>query len=223
MRSRAELRENRERLNQIKLESRARPERSAVTMRNAVRNWWSAALSSQAELAQARERLAALEAELDSNRKCSSSAALDLAAAQQKLAASQQEATAAAEALAELEQRQENSRGADYGSSGSASDLRNQLTQAEERLAAFDREGQRLQSEMAIANSQVEAFGGQRGQLALEFETVSQRVTGLTEEIIQTRRRSTPNGTPRSRPRIVWIVCAPSTRRPSVRKPRLKL
>src|SRR5438094_4108965 len=68
-----------------------------------------------------------------------------------------------------------------------ASNLRNQLTQAEERLAAVDREGQRLHAEMLAANSQVEAFGGQRGQLALEFETVSQRVSGLTKEIVRTR------------------------------------
>ena len=40
---------------------------------------------------------------------------------------------------------------------------------------------------MEVANSQVEAFGGQRGQLALEFETVSQQATGLAEEIVQTR------------------------------------
>jgi chromosome segregation protein len=38
------------------------------------------------------------------------------------------------------------------------------------------------------ANLQVEAFGGQRGQLALEFETVTQRVAGITEEISQLRR-----------------------------------
>ena len=69
----------------------------------------------------------------------------------------------------------------------SASNLRNQLTQAEERLAGVDRESQRLSSEMMTAKSQVEAFGGQRGQLALEFETVSQRAS-LAEEISQTRR-----------------------------------
>src|SRR5256886_4311569 len=69
-----------------------------------------------------------------------------------------------------------------------ASNLRNQLTQAEERLAAVDREGQRLHAEMLAANSQVESFGGQRGQLALEFETVSQRVAGLTSEIAYTRQ-----------------------------------
>ena len=70
----------------------------------------------------------------------------------------------------------------------SASDVRNQLTQAEERLAAVDREAQRLQNEIGTANSQVEAFGGQRGQLALEFETVSQRVNGLTDEITEIRQ-----------------------------------
>ena len=32
------------------------------------------------------------------------------------------------------------------------------------------------------------AVGGQRGQMALEFETVSQRVSGITEEISQLRR-----------------------------------
>src|SRR5437764_655785 len=69
-----------------------------------------------------------------------------------------------------------------------ASSLRNQLTEAEDRVAAVDREGQRLHAEMLAANSQVESFGGQRGQLALEFETVSQRVAGLTTEIAYTRR-----------------------------------
>ena len=41
---------------------------------------------------------------------------------------------------------------------------------------------------MATANSQVEAFGGQRGQLAIEFEGVSQTVAALTEEISSTRQ-----------------------------------
>src|SRR5207237_4169812 len=44
------------------------------------------------------------------------------------------------------------------------------------------------QNEISAANSQVEAFGGQRGQLALEFETVSQRVSGLSAEIAHLRQ-----------------------------------
>ncbi len=89
-----------------------------------------------------------------------------------ELAQSQQEAAAAAAALAELERQQEQSRVTIVEAVAAASNLRNQLTQAEERLAGVDREAQRLQAEMATANSQVEAFGGQRGQLGLEFETV---------------------------------------------------
>ncbi len=40
----------------------------------------------------------------------------------------------------------------------------------------------------STAAAQSEAFGGQRGQLALEFETVSQRLNGLTAEIADLRR-----------------------------------
>jgi chromosome segregation protein len=183
----SELRENRERLNQIKLEmDRAIAQRrhneercEELVVRTA---------ASEAELAQARSRLANLEAERNSNVQILQSAAADVAAAQQELTRCQQEATIASNALAELERQQESSRIAIMQAVASTASLRNQLTQAEERLAAVDREAQRLQSELATGNSQVEAFGGQRGQLALKFETVSQRVRGLSEEIGQTRQ-----------------------------------
>jgi chromosome segregation protein len=182
-----ELRENRERLNQIKLEServhaqrRHNEERCAELM---VRS-----ASSEAELQQARNRLITLEAERDSNRQVLDSAAADVATAQQELARCQQEAVAAANALVDLEHQQEESRLAIMEVVAGGSNLRNQITQAEERLAAVDREAQRLQAELSNANSQVEAFGGQRGQYALEFETISQRVAGLSEEIVHARQ-----------------------------------
>ena len=139
-----EVRENRERLSQLKLESdrahaqrRHNEERCAeLVMRIA---------SSEAELAQAQQRLAALEAERDANRQILSSAADDLAAAQSELAQSQQEASAAADALSEMERQQEQSRGTILEAVAAASDLRNQITQVEERLAGVDREAQRLQ------------------------------------------------------------------------------
>jgi chromosome segregation protein len=182
-----ELRENRERLNQIKLET----DRAVAQRRhNAERceELVVRAAASEAELAQAQSRLSTLEAERDSNLQILQSAAADVAAAQQELAQCQQEATAAASTLAELELQQESSRVAIMQTVASTASLRNQLTQAEERLAAVDREAQRLQSELATGSSQVEAFGGQRGQLALEFETVSQRVRGFTDEIGHTRQ-----------------------------------
>ena len=82
-----------------------------------------------------------------------------------------------------MEGRQEQSRVAIIEAVAATANLRNQLTQSEERVAAMDREAHRLRTEVATANSQVEAFGGQRGQIAIEFETVSQRLNGLTAEI----------------------------------------
>jgi len=182
-----ELRENRERVNQIRLESdrlvaqrRHNQERCAELV--------SRAISSQAELAQARERLTAIEAEHDSNQRDLQSAADQLAAAQAELNTSQQLAREAAGALDELERHQDESRARILKAVAAASALRNQLIQAEERLSAVERERQRLHSESSVANSQVEAFGGQRGQLALEFETISQRVAALAEEITITKQ-----------------------------------
>ncbi|HZR56917.1 MAG TPA: chromosome segregation protein SMC, partial [Terriglobales bacterium] len=182
-----EVRENQERLNQIKLEmDRAMARRRNNEERCA--ELVTRAASSEAELAQARLRLTELESERDLNMQTLASAAADVALAQQELAQCQQEAAAAASALAELEQQQEASRVAIMEVVGSTANLRNQLTQAEERMAAVDRETLRLQTEMSAANSQVEAFGGQRGQVAIEFETISQRVTGVTQQISDTKQ-----------------------------------
>ena len=181
-----ELRQNRDRLNQVAIEiDRAHARRRTNEERCAELVVRSA--SSDAELAQARNRLLSLETELESNRQILESAAADLAAAQHELALCQQEATSASADLNALEQEMEQGRVSIMEAVATTSRLRNQLTQAEERLAAVDRESQRLNSEILTASSQVEAFGGQRGQLALEFETVSQRVSGLTAEIADVR------------------------------------
>ena len=183
----AELRQNRDRLAQIAMEidrgqarRRTNEERCAELMARSA-SW-------EAELGQARSRLTALEEELSSNQQILESATADLAAAQYELSVSRQDATTAAADLTSLERELEQSRAAVMEAVSAASHLRNQLTQAEERLAAVDREAQRLENEVSAAASQVDAFGSQRGQLALEFETVSQRVGGLTTEITQVRQ-----------------------------------
>src|ERR1017187_8928383 len=181
-----ELRENRDRLSQLAMEiDRAHARRRHNQERCA--ELLVRVASSEAELAQARHRLTALESERESNRQILESAAADLAAAQSDLVLCQQDAAAAAASLAEIERQQEESRVAIFDTVSSASRLRNQLAQAEERLAGADRSARRLETEITNANLQVETFGGQRGQLALEFETVTQRVAGITEEISQLR------------------------------------
>jgi chromosome segregation protein len=182
-----ELRENRDRIGQVAMEiDRAHARRRHNEERCAELLVRSA--SADAELAQARQRQIALESEQESNRQILESAAAEVAAAQNELALCQQEAAAAAAHLAEVERQQEESRVSIFDTVSSASRLRNQLAQAEERLAGADREGRRLQSEIDNASIQIDAFGGQRGQFALEFETVTQRVTGIAEEITQLRR-----------------------------------
>jgi chromosome segregation protein len=182
-----ELRQNRDHLSQVAIEMdrgharcRTNEERCAELVARSA--------SSDAELAQARNRLTSLEGELDSNRQILESAAADLAAAQQELGFCQQEAAAAATDLNGLERELEQGRASVMEAVAAALQLRNQLTQAEDRLAAVDRETHRLEQEISAAASEVEAFGGQRGQLALEFETVSERVDNLAAQIVQARQ-----------------------------------
>jgi len=181
-----ETRQNRDRLNQIAIEGdrgkariRTNEERcTELTVR---------AASAESELLQTQNRLAALEEERNTHRQTLDSASADLTAAQQELAASQQETACAAGSLALLEQEQESRRTAILEAVGQASNLRNQLAQSQERLAGIERQETRLRDEIATASSQSEAFDGQRGQVTLQFETVSQRVEALTSEIVGLR------------------------------------
>jgi chromosome segregation protein len=183
----AELRQNRERMGSISLEvDRAQAQRRHNEER--CQELLVRAANSETELTQVSYKLAGLRTELESNRQVLESAAADLAAAQQEHGLSQHAVEALATSLADLEGQQEQSRVGIMEVVSAASTLRNQLTQAEERLAAVEREAARLENEIAAAATQIDAFGGQRGQLALEFETVSQRVAGLAEEIVRLRQ-----------------------------------
>ena len=178
----AEIHENASRLAEIKLEV---DRNQAQRRHNEERSNELAARTAAAEteMEQARLRLTTLEEELTSNRQTLDSAAADLGGAQQELEASQQQADLAESALADLERRQERSRAEILECVASLSNLRNQLTQAEERMAAADREARRLGAELETACAQAKTFGGERGQLALQFESVSQRIAALGEEI----------------------------------------
>jgi len=181
-----ETRQNRDRLSQIAMETdrgkariKTNDERSSELLVRMA--------SAEAELAQVNHRLQSLAEELAENQRLLDSAAADLASAQQDLVLSQQESATAAADLSALEHGQESCRTAILEAVGQASNLRNQLTQSQERLASIDREEQRLRAEITTATAQSETFGGQRGQLALEFETVSQRVNTIAVEIASLR------------------------------------
>jgi chromosome segregation ATPase len=120
-----ELRQNRERLNQIAIEvdrgharRRTNEERChELTVRST---------SSEAEMAQAENRLMALEKERDGHQQVLDSAAADLIAAQQELTLSQQETADAAAALAAGTGAGISARG--HPEAVGVASLRNQLT-----------------------------------------------------------------------------------------------
>ncbi len=181
-----EARQNRDRLSQIAMET----DRNKARIRtNEERSAELAARMglSEAELTQANQRLQSLDEERAEHIRVLDSAAADLAAAQQELTLSQQDAATAAAELAALEHGQESCRTSILEAVGLASNLRNQLTQSQERRAGIDREEQRLRAENETATAQSDTFGGQRGQLALEFETVSQRACNLASELANLR------------------------------------
>jgi len=181
-----ETRQNRERLNEIAIEG----DRGKARIRNNEERCAELLVrsaSAETELTQAQARFVALEDEHKGHEQLLESAAADLAAAQHELANSQQETAVVASDLASLEKQQEVHRATILEAVGRASTLRNQLTQSEERLAGIGREEQRLEADIANAISQSENFGGQRGQTALEFESVSQRAEGLNAEIATLR------------------------------------
>ncbi|MGH9531647.1 MAG: chromosome segregation protein SMC [Terriglobales bacterium] len=143
----------------------------------------------QAELEHTAAHLASVHTELRVNRGVLDSAQAEVAAAQQDAAHREQEATARTASLANLEQEQEQRRIRMLETMASASDARNQITQAEEQLAGFDRENRRLDQQIRVANEEVESVTGQRGQLALAFESASSRVRSLQVKVAETRRR----------------------------------
>ena len=183
-----ESQENREKLNMLALEiDRAAARRRTNEERCSELDARSA--GAQAEIGSTEEQLARLQEELGTNHATLESANADVANAQQELQQRQQEASAASAALMDVERQQEQRRDAILQAVSAGSAVRNRMTQAEERMAALERESQRLQSETAAALQQLESFGGQQGQLGLEFESASQRVNALTAQITDTRQK----------------------------------
>jgi chromosome segregation protein len=182
-----ELRQNSERVNAITIEI----DRSVAQQRHNEERCRELALRAEvgeADLARAQAQLSALDSELEVNRGVLATAAAHEADGRAEAAARQQEAAEASAALAAVEQRQEQRRIEIMEVAATAAEVRNLITQAEEHRAALDREAARLEQEIAAAAAAMEASGGRRGQLTLEFESVSQRVAWLGLQIESTRK-----------------------------------
>jgi chromosome segregation protein len=143
--------------------------------------------ASSAELERAREQLLSLTEEVQANRSFAETAASEVAAARHEWQALQHSSQEAATALSDLERRQEARRHNVMEVMSSASQVRNQIIQAEEHMTALERESQRLERESAAAQLDIESFGGKRGQIAFEFESITQAVAALGGRIVDVR------------------------------------
>ena len=216
-----ETRQNRDRLNQIAIEGdrgkariRTNEERCAeLIVRTA---------SAEAELAQAQTRLTALEEERDGHQQVLDSAAADLAAAQQELALSQQEAASAAtnwrrsNTSRNRVARQFLRRSAKPPTSATSSRSRRNGWRASiaKNSACAPRSPPPRRNPKPLADN--------AARLALEFETVSQRASGLAAELASLRETLESKRAPRTKPRSTSIPSAPNTRRRSARRDRSK-
>jgi chromosome segregation protein len=182
----SEIAHNSQTMNALAMETeRANSRRGANQERCAELDARSAA--AHVELERAQTQLLSLVEEVRTNRSFAESAASEVAAAQHEWQSAQQSSRDAATSLSDLERQQEARRQDVMEAMSSASQVRNQVIQAEEHMTALEREALRLEREAYAAQIDIESFGGKRGQIAFEFESITQTAAALSTRIQEIR------------------------------------
>src|SRR5271155_87459 len=144
-----------------------------------------------AELGQAKQHLDGLTAERDAQRVFLETAAAEAAAFREQAQLRQQQVRDSAQAVGVAEQKLEAGRRQAMQLLQQAAQARNQTAQAEESLAALEREAERLATEMRAARRDLDALGAERGQLSMNFESVTATLERLEQEIAELRAEIT--------------------------------
>ncbi len=139
------------------------------------------------DLAQAREQLASLAGELEQHRSFLENATAESAGSREAAQNHQAQAQEAVRAVAAAEQQAEQNRRSSMQLMQRIGQTRNDEAQAAAALAGLEREAERLVSESDIARQELETLGLQRGQVALSFESVTERLKRLEAEITELR------------------------------------
>ena len=182
----AELRTVRQRLSDIEVEAgRTQSRQNNNTERCAelvARN-----ASDQAELDRTRTRVAELSAEEANNRSVLESAVSDVEMAQEQYRFEQEQAAEAGRQLADLERQQEQRRRSVFEVMSAVSRVRSEIAQTEDHLASLAAQNTRLASDSEATAAEVEALGGRRGQVTIEFESITESVSALSTRITEVR------------------------------------
>ena len=143
--------------------------------------------ASAAELEQTRTQLAGIAEERAQQHSFLESAAGEAREFRQKVEARQHEARTAAEDVFKAERELETGRRHAMHLLTLAGNARNFTAQAEESLAALEREAERLHAEMGQAKNEQEDLGVESGQARLRFESAGDELKRLEGEIASLR------------------------------------
>ena len=141
------------------------------------------------ELAGAQEHLAALAGELESQKSFLENATAEAQGSRAAAAAEQARAQEAVRAVSTAEASAEENRRAAMQVMQRAAATRNEQAQAEASLAGFEREAERLVAESDGARRELQELGVQKGQVAINFGDVTERLKRLEGEIGEIRLR----------------------------------
>jgi chromosome segregation protein len=139
------------------------------------------------ELEQTRGQLTSIAEERTQQRNFLETAANEAHAFHQQVETKQREARTAADEVFNAERALESNRRHAMHLLTLAGNARNSTAQAEESLAALEREAERLAAETNQARNELESLGAQSGQAKLRFESVAETLARLQGEIASLR------------------------------------
>ncbi len=139
------------------------------------------------ELEQTKAQLAGIAEERAQQKSFMETASGEARAFHEKVNAQQQEARAAAEEVFNGERGLEANRRQAMQLLTLAGNARNSTAQAEESLAALEREAERLEAEMAQSRNELENLGVQSGQVKMRFESAGETLERVQGEITALR------------------------------------
>jgi chromosome segregation protein len=146
-------------------------------------------IASTAELEQTRQQIDSVTQERVANKQFLETAAQEATAFREQSQAKQQSARHTAQQVNDAEQRLETSRRQSMHLLTQAGIAHNQTAQAEEALAALEREAESLASEMSAARQEMENLGAERSQVSMRFESATEALKRLEQEIAELRRQ----------------------------------
>ena len=140
-----------------------------------------------AELEQTKAQLSGIAEERAQQKQFLETAAGEAREFRQKVEGRQQEARSAADEVFATERTLEGNRRHAMHLLTQAGNARNHTAQAEESLAALEREAERLQNEMTQARRELESLGVETGQARFRFESAGDALRRLEGEIAKVR------------------------------------